>query len=143
MDEMERKVKHLEFIQSNIARMNQCAFQMKGWAITIVSALLALFASSIDKETGKGETMYILVAIFPVFIFWILDSYYLQQENKFRRIYDDIIANLNKNTIKEFEMPISNYNKSNCSLIGTLFSKTECGLYLTTIIGLAIIRVLL
>lgn len=29
------KEKHLEFLQNNISRMNQCSFQMKGWAITI------------------------------------------------------------------------------------------------------------
>lgn len=28
--------KHLEFLQANITRMNQCSFQMKGWAIAIV-----------------------------------------------------------------------------------------------------------
>ena len=42
MEFNENQVKHLEFIQSNIARMNQCSFQMKGWMLTIVSALLAL-----------------------------------------------------------------------------------------------------
>ena len=30
--------KHLEFLQNNINRMNQCSFQMKGWAIPIASA---------------------------------------------------------------------------------------------------------
>ena len=40
------RVKHLEFLQTNIARMNQCSFQMKGWAIAIVSALLAVYAAN-------------------------------------------------------------------------------------------------
>ena len=43
---MENKIKHLEFIQSTITRMNQNSFQIKGWMITLVSALLALYASS-------------------------------------------------------------------------------------------------
>lgn len=56
-DKMNRKIKHLEFIQSNISRMNQCSFKMKGWMITIDSALLALFAASIDK-TQALEIQY-------------------------------------------------------------------------------------
>ena len=54
---MENKIKHLEFIQTVITRMNQNSFQIKGWMITIVSALLALYASS-------GKQIYILVKIF-------------------------------------------------------------------------------
>lgn len=61
-DKMNRKIKHLEFIQSNISRMNQCSFKMKGWMITIDSAFLALFAASIDKNTGSGNTIYLFVA---------------------------------------------------------------------------------
>ena len=59
---MEEKIKHLEFVQNVITRMNANSFQLKGWAITIVSALLALYASS-DK------VLYIFVAIVPVIIF--------------------------------------------------------------------------
>ena len=81
---------HLEFIQSNISRMNQCSFMIKGWTITIISALLALFAAS--KGNGQtGNTVYIFVAIVPTFIFWYLDSYYLQQERIFRGIYNAVI----------------------------------------------------
>ena len=86
VDIIERKVKHIEFIQSNIASMNQCSFQMKGWMITVVTALLALFAASINEETGIGNTAFIFVAIVPTMIFWILDAYYLQQERKFTMI---------------------------------------------------------
>ena len=35
---MENKIKHLEFIQSTITRMNQNSFQIKGWMITFVSS---------------------------------------------------------------------------------------------------------
>ena len=42
--QMENKRKHLEFIQSVIARMNSNSFLIKGWSITLVSALFALAA---------------------------------------------------------------------------------------------------
>ena len=103
----DKKIKHLEFIQSNISRMNQCSFQMKGWMIAIVSALLALYASSINSETGKGTNMFLFVAIIPTIIFWSLDSYYLQQERKFRGIYNDLLDS--KKEILEFSMPLNKY----------------------------------
>ena len=64
-------IKHLEFIQTNIARMNQCSFQIKGWATTVITALLALYAASISSETGSGNNMFIWVAIAPTFVFLI------------------------------------------------------------------------
>jgi len=79
----DEQVKHLEFIQSVITRMNSNSFQMKGWMVAIVSALLAIYA---DKQNG----LYVLFALLPTFIFWGLDAYYLQQERKFRGLYNDV-----------------------------------------------------
>ena len=42
----EDKLKHLEFIQNVITRMNTNSFQIKGWTVTIVSAVLAIYAST-------------------------------------------------------------------------------------------------
>lgn len=77
------KIKHLEFIQAVITRMNANSFQMKGWMVTIVSAILALYASTQNHY-------FVLVAIFPTVIFWFLDVYYLWQERKFRGLYNDV-----------------------------------------------------
>lgn len=139
----ENQVKHLEFIQSNIARMNQCSFQMKGWMITIVSALLAIYAGSINSETGSGINMFIFIAIAPSLIFWFLDSYYLQQERKFRGLYNDLIDAEGRNKINLFEMPLDKYNKGKYCLFNIIWSKTEFPLYLPVIIGLVIAGILL
>jgi hypothetical protein len=40
------QIKHLEFIQNVITRMNTNSFQIKGWSIVIVSALMAVYAST-------------------------------------------------------------------------------------------------
>ena len=143
MEKTDAKIKHLEFIQSNIARMNQCSFQMKGWMITVVSALLALFAASIDKETGTGNTVFTFIAIAPTVIFWFLDSFYLQQERKFRGIYNDIVADLNEDKIKLFTMPLGEYDGCKYCLLHIMFSKTEWPLYLMVIIGLVVAGILL
>lgn len=137
---MNNRTTHLEFIQSNIARMNQCSFQMKGWMITIVSALLALFAASKGVQQA-GNVIYLFIAIAPTIIFWLLDSYYLQQERKFRGIYNNV-ANLtaekDKIVVSEFEMPLNKFNSGEYAFTSALFSKTEWLLYLPIIVGLLV-----
>ncbi len=139
------KIKHLEFLQSNIARMNQCSFQMKGWTITIVSALLAVYASTID-EKSKGNVAFIFVAIAPVILFWLLDSYYLQQERKLRGIYNDVAeltSEKDRINVRSFEFPLNQYTTCKYCFIKVMWSKTEWPLYLSIIIGLAIAGILL
>lgn len=141
----EHNIKHLEFIQSNIARMNQNSFQMKGWSITIISALLAIFAASFDKS-GSGNVGFLFVAIVPTFIFWVLDSYYLQQERKFRGMYNDV-AKLTEEyeriEIKEFEMPLRRYIGHKYNFFCVMWSRTEWPLYCLMIVGLVIAGLIL
>jgi hypothetical protein len=73
--------KHLEFIQSAITRMAGNSFLIRGWSVTLVSALFALAA----KETNR---QFAVVSYFPCVMFWCLDAYYLSQERKFRSLYD-------------------------------------------------------
>ncbi len=128
--------KHLEFIQSNISRMNQCSFQMKGWAITIVSALLAVFASTTN-------TMFIFIAIAPTCLFWVLDAFYLSKERKFIAMYNDIIKKAEDSKIEfDFEMPIHKYKEWKYSFFNAVISPTEIILYGTIIIGLILFGVL-
>lgn len=134
------KVTHLEFIQSNIARMNQCSFNMKGWAIAILSALFAVYAASIGDD-GKGNAVFILIAIVPTVLFWFLDSYYLQQERKFRGIYNDvaeITPESNRIEVKNFEMPLHKYKGYKYCFFKVLFSRTIAPLYIIMLCGIII-----
>ena len=81
---MENKRKHLEFIQNAINRMAGNLFFLRGWTITLITGLFALSAA---KGFYNG---YILLAYFLLFIFWILDGYFLAQERRFRCLYDDV-----------------------------------------------------
>lgn len=142
----EHSIKHLEFIQSNIVRMNQNSFQMKGWTITIISALLVIFAASINNKTGFGNVGFIFAAIVPTFLFWFLDSYYLQQEKKFRGIYNDVALLTEESKaidIREFEMPLDKYDSCKYCFIRVMWSKTEWPLYLILIVGLTVAGLLL
>ena len=136
---MENKIKHLEFIQSTITRMNQNSFQIKGWMITLVSALLALYASS-------EKVVYILIAIVPAIVLWFLDAYYLQQERRFRGVYNDVARlspDNNRINVREFEMPIQKYQCGKYGYFSVLFSKTIFPLYGVVIVGLVVAFVLL
>ncbi len=116
----QEKIKHLEFIQNIINRMNSNSFHIKGWMITILSALLALYANT-------NNVSYVFVAIIPTTLFWYLDAFYLQQERKFRELYNDILPD--DSTIPLFAMPIDNYTTCRCCLWSTFFSKTIGWLY--------------
>ncbi len=77
--------KHMDYVQAVITRLANNSFLMKGWALTLASALLG-FAIT-QKHTGLA-----LAAIVPVTAFWVLDTYYLRQERAFRSMYADIAA---------------------------------------------------
>lgn len=121
---MEDKLKHLEFVQNIITRMNTNSFQIKSWMVTIVSALLAVFAST-------KTTSFILIAMFPVVVFWFLDAYYLTQERKFRGLYTDI-AGVSKQPkkLKPFEMRPDLYTEKQYTYCNVLFSITLRCLYI-------------
>ncbi|GAB4499959.1 MAG: hypothetical protein OHK003_18000 [Anaerolineales bacterium] len=127
------EVKHLEFIQGVINRMGSNSFQMKGWMITIVSALLALYSGSSNKS-------FLLFAILPTLLFWYLDSYYLQQERKFRGLYNDVakVSDTPKE-IKPFAMPLNLYTGGKYSLWDVFTSETVLPLYAFVIVALLVV----
>ena len=131
--------KHLEFLQNNIGRMNQCSFYMKGWAITLASALIAVFVTAITKEY-PGNKVYICAAIASTLLFWILDSMYLSKERKLIAIYNDVIGvGEGKVDINEYEIPIKKYKGWKYSIFRAMVSPTEIFLYLFILIGLIVL----
>ncbi len=111
------KLKHLEFIQNVITRMNSNSFTIKGWSITIVSAFLALYASSKNID-------FLLAGLPAIFVFWYLDSYYLTQERRYRELYNDKVKD---NWVDDFDMNASKYTTK--TLIASFCSQTISPLY--------------
>lgn len=127
-------VGHLQMIETNITRMNHCSFQLKGWCVTVVSAFLALYASSV-KELEGGKVFYLFAAVLPTLLFWLLDSYYLQQERKFCGLYNDVARKLvpggaAENPVPPYQMPLGRYTGGRYRLIRAMFSLSEWVLYL-------------
>lgn len=80
---MEKKMSHLAMIQGIVNRLSQNSFLLKGWSVVLVSALFALAANDTN-------ILFVYLAYFPAFAFWILDGYFLWQERLFRALYDYI-----------------------------------------------------
>lgn len=110
------KHKHLEFVQAAVNRMAGNLFLLKGWSITLIAALFALAA----KDSNQ---FYILIAYFPLFIFWSLDGYFLSQERKFRALYDHV--RLLKESEIDFSMDTSRFrNEPRNTWVGAMSSRT-------------------
>jgi hypothetical protein len=77
------KLKHLEMIQGVINRMAANSFLIKGWCVTLVGAIIALASKDADRR-------FIAVAYYPVFMFWLLDGFFLNQEQLYRNLYDAV-----------------------------------------------------
>lgn len=131
---MENKLKHLEFIQNIITRMNTNSFQVKGMSITITAALLALSANEFN-------VFYPSIVYFSLLIFWGLDAYYLSQEKGYRELYEEV-RGLSDEQI-DFNLKLEKeYTKGNNSWNHTLMNKTIWTLYsLQAIITLILILV--
>lgn len=80
---MDRKLKHLDFIQGVINRLSTNSFLLKGWSVVLVSALFALSASN-------SNVVFVLLAYIPAMAFWGLDGYFLSLERLYRRLYEEV-----------------------------------------------------
>lgn len=118
---MDKKLKLLEMIQEIIKRMANNSFMLKGWSVTLVTAMMALF--------GKAPGRFSLAYYIPIIMFWFLDSYYLQVERKYRVLYKRM-ANASEEEL-EYTLALQESNRSEKTAYDqSLFSKTELAFYL-------------
>jgi len=80
---MEEKMRHLEMVQGIITRMSTNSFMLKGWTVTLVAGIFILASKDVNLT-------YFSIAYIPIVMFWFLDSYYLQLERKYRKLYENI-----------------------------------------------------
>lgn len=78
---------YLNILQGVIARMASNSANCKTWCISLVSAILVVIAD-------KNKPNYAWIALIPIILFFLLDSYYLGQERSFRQIYNDFVKEL-------------------------------------------------
>lgn len=112
---MERTIAHLGFLQAVISRMGSNSFLLKGWSVTLVSAIFMLSAKDADYR-------FILMAYFPILIFWVLDAFFLHQEKLYRKLYEEVAAgNISSDCLS---MDTSVVKHTVKSMVEVAFSKT-------------------
>lgn len=131
---MEKKLKHLEFIQNVITRMNSNSFLIKGWTITLVSALFALAANDSNLK-------FVWVSYIAILVFWILDGFFIAIERRFRDLYSEV-AEKEEDKI-DFKMDTSKFKKGDRTWLAGIFSKTLIPFYGISIATTLMVRFLI
>jgi hypothetical protein len=78
----EDKRKHLDLLQAVIGRMAANSFLLRGWSVTLTTALFGFAATAVEARLA-------FLAVAPVLVFWGLDAYYLGYERRFRERFDE------------------------------------------------------
>ena len=117
---MEKKLKHLEFIQNAINRMANNSFIIKGWCITLAVALIAL----LEKE--DINKCYIAFSFLPLLFFWFLDAYFIKVERQYRKLYDEVRKEEDEKILKEgAEYVAENYAWEAATWFWTKYKKID------------------
>jgi hypothetical protein len=77
------RVRHMDMIQSVVARLAGNSFLIKGWALTLTVALLGF-------AVNKNSSGLAAIALLPILVFWGLDAYYLHTEWLFRELHKKV-----------------------------------------------------
>jgi hypothetical protein len=115
MEEMTKRIAHLGFIQAIITRMGTNSFLLKGWSVTLVAAMFALAVKDADKS-------FMLLAYFPVFVFWWLDGFFLYTEKLYRCLYEKVASG--EISSDRFTLDTSIVRDVAPNILYVLFSKT-------------------
>lgn len=107
-------------------------FFLRGWTITLIAALLALFAKDISF---KYATWFLCVL---TLVFWILDGYFLSQERLYRDLYDHV-RKLKDEKI-DYSMDTTEFKKyKKNTVIFAMFSGTLLVFYIPLILASLVI----
>ena len=109
------------------------SFLLKGWSITLISALFALAA----KDTNP---FFVYLAYFPCVAFWSLDGFFLWQEKMYRKLYEKVAITEPQSI--DFGMNASAFKESVGSWFSVGFSVT-LSMFHGTIFGVIILVMLI
>ncbi len=112
--------KELDLIQAVISRMANNSFLIKGWTMTLMSALIAFGKDTI--LSNLNGVYYLIIMIGILIPFWWLDSYYLKQERVFRKLYEKVINDPEAENRKRFTLKPEKVKNEVDKLIKIMFS---------------------
>ena len=105
--DIELRLRHLDMIQAVITRQAQNSFAVRGWSVTVVSAV---FAVAVTQDEAPPAT--VLVALVPTLVFWAMDAYYLWLERLYRGLYADAARRARDGAASEPEVMLFDLNTS-------------------------------
>ena len=116
---------YINLIEEIIKRMANNTFIIKGWAITVISALLTI------ENSFKANFRIDMIIIVVDGAFCFLDCFFLRKERLYRNLYANVIK-----CSKDKEMQIDYYNLNTklytnrrTRYINVIFSKSILPLY--------------
>lgn len=112
------KIKHLEMIQGVISRMSSNSFKLKGWAITVLSALYAYYMT-------HSTCSILFIILIVILLFGILDTYYLYLEKGFIDLYNEVRLDQDDNTdfrIEPRKLDFRDFIKVFCNSVPVVLS---------------------
>jgi hypothetical protein len=129
---IDERIAHLGFIQGAINRMGNNSFLVKGWTVALVAGLFALAAKD-------SRAAFVYIAIFPTLVFWILDCFYLREEQLFRKLYEGVADGTVKSDC--FTMSTSMFEYAVPPLWRTAFTRTVFPFYLLVFLILTVVAI--
>jgi hypothetical protein len=128
--------KEIDLIQGIINRMSHNSFLLKGWAITIIVAVLAL---SKDTLVTNDLTYFSIILLIPLIVFWYLDAFFLHKEKCYIKLYDWVIENRSKTKEFQYNLNYKRFEKDVDSILKIMRSDTLLTFYgITALILLGI-----
>ena len=114
--------------------MNSNSFLIKGWAITLVSALFALAAKDANID-------YVLISYVVIPVFWFLDGFFIATERQYRALYNEVRKK--EESAIDFDMNASKFNSGKNTWLSGVFSKTLAPYYGVSILATLIVMLLI
>lgn len=135
MDENDYEfLKEIDLIQDCIKRMSSNSFMVKGWFLSLIAVIVALFSDDIEP------IVLCLLVMGTTVSFWFLDATFLQSERRFRFKYEWIIKERPRGN-KDFLFDLNPLNKEmrlpeadDKNLFQIMLSKTLWPLYLSILV---------
>ncbi|PCQ35851.1 MULTISPECIES: hypothetical protein [Providencia] len=139
MDKNESIISSLGYIQDIIKRMASNSFFIKGWALSISAVIIALIPKldEIESYSPNSIPIVITLSIIILFMFSLLDTYYLQQERIFRNEYNRKVESIDNEDIKN-SLTIISLKKVKTSYLSVYFTISIMPYYFIMISSLII-----
>lgn len=139
MDKNESIISSLGYIQDIIKRMASNSFFIKGWALSISAVIIALIPKldEIESYSPNSIPIVITLSIVILFMFSLLDTYYLQQERIFRNEYNRKVEAIDNEDIKN-SLTIISLKKVKTSYLSVYFTISIIPYYFIMISSLII-----